>query len=94
MGYSLDGGATWINDNTPPGIRFSQKKPNEVCQEIKICEDTGVAIIAAGEDMDQIVNRLDYYPCSILCEPVAEVMYCLLVISNLAARFTASPIMV
>lgn len=36
--YSLDGGLSYINDNTPPNLIISQTKPSEICLQGYLCE--------------------------------------------------------
>ena len=63
--YSLDGGVTYISDNTPPGVSFSQSKPNEICKKIKSCAN-GVYTDLRGNTIDLD----DCYECPISCDPV------------------------
>lgn len=63
--YSLDGGAIFVSDNTPPDIQLSRIKPNEVCKEVKVCKDTGAFVdLLTGEAVDPA----NCYKCSVLCE--------------------------
>lgn len=67
--YSVDGGATFITDNTPPMIKFSTVKPEEKCVQVKVCEDTGAIIgLLTGE----VLDPADFYDCSRLCSPAEK----------------------
>lgn len=66
FGYSTDGGATWINDNTPPGIELSTQQPTEECLTVKVCKDTGLLFdLLTGEAL--LESELTSCPCT--CEP-------------------------
>lgn len=40
MGYSIDNGVTWVNDNTPPNISLSTTEPKQICKDGYICDGT------------------------------------------------------
>ena len=64
MGYSLNGGATWTNDNTPPNIEISSTQITETCKKVKVCKDTGNLFdLLTGAT----VNPADCYACPIQC---------------------------
>jgi hypothetical protein len=69
FGYSEDGGISFTNDNTPPGIEFSESKITESCELLKICEDSGAAIILSGANKDTVVDLSDWYVCPQACTP-------------------------
>lgn len=58
-------GINWVTDNTPPGMSFSTVKPQEVCEHIKICEDTWAFI---GLIDGAVKTPSDYYDCKIECD--------------------------
>ena len=67
--YSLDGGVTWIADNTPPGIEFSAGKPNEACKKVKVCKPGGQLIgLLDGVEIDPSTC----YECSKFCTPTSS----------------------
>jgi hypothetical protein len=62
--YSLDGGATWISDNTPPNIELSDLKPYEECKLVKECTNNGFFVsYTTGE----IIDIESCYDCSLEC---------------------------
>jgi len=62
--YSLDGGTTFITDNTPPGVQFTRTKPKETCKQIKVCKPSGLLIgLLSGE----LVDPADCYECPKAC---------------------------
>ena len=64
LGYSLDGGVTYTNDNTPPNIRFGSAKIEEKCIAVKVCEDSGAIFdLLTGDLLDPV----DLYVCSKMC---------------------------
>lgn len=64
---STNGGLTWTNANIPSGVTFSTTLPYEICETIKVCEDTGVATnLVTGA----VVSLSSYYTCPLACEPI------------------------
>ena len=69
FGYSIDGGVTYINDNTPPNITFGASKITEECVTVKVCEDSGEAFnLVTGEAVD----ITEFYPCPRTCTAPPE----------------------
>lgn len=64
--YSYDGGLSYTNDNTPPGIQMWTSKPKEVCKKVKVCKPSGSMVaLLTGESIDPA----DCYECPLACEP-------------------------
>ena len=64
--YSLDGGSTWIADNTPPGIAFSDVKPAEACIPIVKCIPSGAIV---NPLTDEAVDPATLTACPQACKP-------------------------
>ncbi len=67
--YSYDN-INYTNDNTPPGIRYSSTKPNEICKKVQKCTTTGAFTDFLTNNPVDIANC---YTKSLLCTPAPVV---------------------
>lgn len=73
FGYSTDGGVTYTDDNTPPGIAIGSSKPTEECVKVKVCKDTGEM---SNLFTEEVLTPSDLYPCPKLCSPKSNCLEC------------------
>ena len=66
FGYTLDGGVTWINDNTPPNVSYSQTKPTQACNKGYLCDGKFYDLLKGSELVDVQTCKLECNPSCVI----------------------------
>lgn len=63
--YSVDGGQTFVNGNTPPGVTYSRIKPEETERKVKVLKTDGSMVDFIT---DEVLDKSLYSGCPQMCK--------------------------